>query len=130
MSIYHSSAVPIPGPSPTNCVGEGRNPLQSRIILIRQTPPSQLGGSSGRREERAQAGRGEGLPAQRAWGITVGGATHLARSAHAATALECSAEEYAYAQGFADGYCFSYGMVGEVTYCESGGKFSFACYEH
>ena len=57
--------------------------------------------------------------------VTFGGATYLAQPAQAAAG--CTAEEAAYAQGFASGYCGAQGLTGTVNACDAGGGFSFYC---
>lgn len=65
--------------------------------------------------------------------ITLGGTMYLAGPAYAASTMKlCSPTESAYAQGYSDGICQSYGFSGgTVTSCtESGGTFTFnfTCY--
>lgn len=58
--------------------------------------------------------------------VTLAGATHLARPAHAAEVQTgCTATQRAYAQGFADGSCGGGGGVVEDCQQTGGGGFYF-----
>lgn len=57
-------------------------------------------------------------------GITIAGATHLARPAHAQGQAACTATQAAYAQGYADGFCG--GAGGTVDSCQDNGNGGFS----